>query len=462
MAIYEIEYEDPNGQAFTVEIEGDREPSQAEAMAAIEQYNAQGQGQADPMAAFPAAPEGEMKWEQGRNKIYDVIQSMIQKYVQPSLEAGGAVVGGLMAPQAPTVGGAIGMEAGQQAGDILAQQFEKVGMPSKGEVTAEGIAEEAVSGTVDSALDIAKNMILMKGTEKVGGKLFDAEQKVFTKIKDGFAKGIRPTAKKTVKQNEAYMNHAKKSVLHIAREFKNDLPKSLNDFSNKIVEAKGRLVDRWQFLLKQGGKRGNLFDTKPVIDEMKAIARNEDLLLANPAEVRRLQNLIGVWEKAGRYRSLQSAENLLAEYNAMSKSWFQNMNPNEVKAAATAGRIAKTIRENIIKTLEKAGPEYAEMRRLYGSLSEIEKDVSRRAIARGREDVSGFFDVINAQGTGSFVYGLVKMDPAAIAAGAAIKGVGKIKGRITDPDRIVRNMFKDVDKQLSKKTVQDALEDMLK
>ena len=118
--------------------------------------------------------------------------------------------------------------------------------------------------------------------------------------------------------------------------------------------------------------------------------------------------------------------------------------------------IANKLREQLDLTIERTtGQGYQALKNRYGALKSIESDVTRKAnqIAskKGKPPIT-FSDVYTGYHA---LKGILAAEPAATAAavgmGGLYKGVSFIWDRISDPDRMIKNMFENVEKLNTKR-----------
>lgn len=407
----------------------------------------EGQDQLGQASTFPQAPQGEMSFVQGRPKIFDMAQSMLQRYATPVLGGLGGALGVAATPQTPTIGGSIGMEAGEELGGLTSKAFEGLGFPGgyRDPYAGKSFGEEAISGTVESAADIARNMILGKGTEIAGRGAFGLESGLRDTVKKYFGKGIRPSATKFKTEGaiERYYDDAALGVDTVRKGTTKPI-ETVQEFSEAIGNTKNRLVNQWKALSSEYGKAGNMVDRRPMITEMRDLANQPEIAAHSPELAKWLQKEADRLSDLPLKIPLDEAEKTLAILNSKAKSWWRSTNPNDLDKSLVYARQAHNLRQQILDTMQNAGPQYAELRKRYGALTEIEQDVAKRSAQKLGIEAQGFMDLASAQGTGSFVYGLMRADPGAMGAGAAIKGASAYKRWLNDPDRLIKKMFEKV------------------
>ncbi len=108
--------------------------------------------------------------------------------------------------------------------------------------------------------------------------------------------------------------------------------------------------------------------------------------------------------------------------------------------------MVRIFREQLGKTIENAtGENYVALKKQYGALSAIEKDVSKRATMIAKQQGGGLADYAQVFSGGDMVHGILSLNPALFAKGAAQSALTKFFQYMKSPDRAIQNMFKAVD-----------------
>ena len=313
--------------------------------------------------------------------------------------------------------------------------------------------EESDPSLLEFGKDVATGALISGAAKFVNQQITPVAEKLSKVIKNGIEKAIRPSVvgKGSSAPIESYFKNAEEAVVSILRRdrFAKNLPKTLDEFSEQVYKTKMSVWDELSSMSSSATEQGIKVDLNPVIKEMRDIGNSSLLKRASPEESKRLLNLANDWASEPTIVSPSEAEKLLGMVNTNAKAWWKDRNPNSVHSALNWERTAENIRAALKKSIPD-GDKYLALRREYGSLLSIEKDVAHRAIVSGRRNPKGFFDIADIGGTAHFIHGLVNMNPGTIAAGAATKGLVKYTKWMNNPDRIVKGMFSEADKLLSK------------
>ena len=331
-------------------------------------------------------------------------------------------------------------EEGKGAGEVLAKTAIGAGLGKLGEMVASGIGRMMAPAT-DSVIDKA----IAKEVEK------------------GVSKGVRPSVagKGTASKVGEYYQNAVDGVKAIIQnkgdlKFQNEsgqlesrLPKSTADYASAIEQTKKSIYEKYTALAKQAGDKGAGFNLKPIWNKIKADILDTKKFSPEIREyaLNRLKSL----------KELNGADPLtvqarIQELNSTLESFYRG-GAMKINADIDA-TIAKMMREELDKTItSKTGTAYKPLKRLYGSLLALEKDVNHRALVYARQVPKGLLDGATDLFTGErLTSGLVKAitgNPigAVTDAGQAVtvKAMNLLRQKINNPDRIIEGMFRNVD-----------------
>jgi len=158
-------------------------------------------------------------------------------------------------------------------------------------------------------------------------------------------------------------------------------------------------------------------------------------------------------QKALRGKSFTAAEvqDIIKLSNQTNKAFYANPMPEMAGRAYVDSMIANNLRAGLDSAIESAtGVAYAPLKRKYGALRMLETDVTKRAIVDARKNIKGLIDFSDIFSGQQVVQGLIMRDPVMITSGGVVRGISSYIKYINDPNRIVRSMFKKVEKQTRK------------
>lgn len=297
-----------------------------------------------------------------------------------------------------------------------------------------------------------------KGLQKATGVM--SETQLNKNIDQLISKSIRPTV--TGKRSEAlaskYYDRARDAVKTIIEQkdrlfFEDDLgrqvkrlPRSLRDFSSAIDQAKQNIYKQYNELAKSAGGKGVSVDLDSIADDIARQASDKSVTTLHPE----LTNYaLGVAErfKAAKSFTPEQAQRAMEMLNNTLKAYYKNPNPQAAGRVVVDAAIASKLRNALDDAIEGAtGGTYKVLKNKYGALRAIQEDVTKRAIVDARKNTKGFFDLADVFSTGDIVKGLATFNPAEIAKGTAQRGVIAFFKSLNDPNNVVKNMFKMVDR----------------
>lgn len=408
------------------------------------------------------------------------------------LAAGG--IGSLFSPLAP-IGNHIVSPVVNAAADKISDipAVQKFAMSPAGETTS------SVVGTVGDVANIAgavagvgnptESLSNVKGianniTDKTGelvGKgqdlLAKSPERLAAesdhKIVNSFNKGIKPsvagkgTASQVTKFNSKVLDAVKtitqnKTGLNITDEFGDatgSLPKSPRELSQAIEQTKQQVFNQYDALTKAAGEKGFSLQLKPVATELEKIASNPVINDLHPELAAYAKQRAATLSDRAIYSPAQ-AQTAIQNLNKSLESFYKNPSYETASKASVDAMIANNLNKGLDDVIEGASPEaaaarkemgestYKELKAKYGALKTIEKDVNRRAQVLARKTTGGlsFGDVFSAE---QVIHGITSMNPAAILAGAGIKGTISLWKYLNNPDRYIKKMFNEAENTTS-------------
>jgi hypothetical protein len=344
---------------------------------------------------------------------------------------------------------------GQISGDILAaDQLAK---------STQGIVDNITTGA-SGVNDLASQAYDKAAGNLPGGKVLND-----TEILDKYNRAIRPTvAGKTSAGQVAKANTKTLSAIKAIGENKGNLtltdpngeilqgqlPKSVDQFSQAISQTKSTIFKQYHDLAVQAGETGVNIDPTSIASELQPVIDSQALKIANPSAVEYATNLQERLLKAGTL-DVTTVEDLVKHYNDALDAFYKNPNYNTASAASIDAMVANKFRGLLDQTIEGAtGSQYQALKDAYGALSSIEKDVAHRNIVWGRQNAVGLASNLANLGSGAeLVRGLIKLNPADLAASATIKGLQKYIQYLNNPDVGVSKIFSSLEKSNPASTV---------
>jgi leucyl aminopeptidase len=141
----------------------------------------------------------------------------------------------------------------------------------------------------------------------------------------------------------------------------------------------------------------------------------------------------------------KEAQEIMSNLNAGLQNFYKSPNYKDFGKTTVDALVANNLRKSLDDTIEKtSGPQYSALKRVYGSLKAIEKDVNHRAIVDMRKNEKGLIDFTDIFSGSELARSLVSMNPASLAAGATSGFISRLYKRMNDPNTAIKTMFERV------------------
>jgi hypothetical protein len=285
-------------------------------------------------------------------------------------------------------------------------------------------------------------------------------------VRKGIEKGVRPTVagKGTagaIRQYYDKATEAVKTIVHNKNEIKlmnadgeivqGALPQSLNQFSEAIDQTKKTIFKQYDAMAAQAGATGATVDLAPIATELNKISMAPVIKDLSPEVSAYAQKVASNLKQRGAYTAEQAQE-AIANLNKSLEAFYRNPSYDNASKAGIDAMIVNNLRKELDNVITSASGEgYQELKRSYGALKAVEKEVTHRAIVDARKNVKGLIDFTDIFTSGDLVQGLATMNPAMLGRGVFTRAVKEVYKTMNDPNRIVRNMFRDVDNLVAKR-----------
>jgi hypothetical protein len=282
-------------------------------------------------------------------------------------------------------------------------------------------------------------------------------------VEKGIEKSIRPSVagKRTFGQRQKYMADAeraigtivkKKETLRLTNEagdIVEGLPQNLKQFSQSIQQTKEQIYKQYDDMAQAAGQAGARVTLKPIAKELDLVAKSKPLQDNAPEVVNYARMRAESLRKRGSYTTKDAQEALTILNNSLD-SFYKNPSYETASRAYIDSLVANNLRKGLDNVIEKTtAPGYQELKRDYGALKSIERDVNRRAMVDARKNVKGLIDFSDVFSGGHVVHGLVTMNPAVVGQGAAMKAISSFIKHMNDPNKQVKNLFQRAEKLIT-------------
>jgi hypothetical protein len=285
-------------------------------------------------------------------------------------------------------------------------------------------------------------------------------QKLEQTIDIGIRKGIRPSVvgKRTSSQTARYRNNAQEAVKTIIEnknnlrfvdelgDTVNRLPQNLDEFSQAISQTKSQIYKYYDDLIDRSGQQKGVVDLSNASKKLDAIIDSKALRVQAPEAIAHAQKVQERLASVGKI-TVREADDLIEGYNNSLQAFYKNPSYDMASKASIDSMIANTLRSSLDDVVSGiTGKQFQAIKNKYGALKAIERDVNRRAIVAGRQNVKGLLDFTDIFSAGDVISGITGFNPARIAKGIAQMKIKNIYQKINDPNNIVKRMFDRADR----------------
>lgn len=416
----------------------------------------------------PPIDEGAMTTLQNIGRVYPALETAANLITSSYGVPASGIAGLLSLPFGPEAAGKTIEEVqkalvytpqtagGEQLTEAAAYPFEKV-TEAAGAIS-DPIAEAGypkAAATLKTAIESAP--AVAGGRRAMVSGLKPLNARVKQAVKTGVDKAIRPSVvgKRTAKQRRDYYNKAQTAVEEIVKnkenlDIRNDagirtekLPQTLDEFSQAIEQTKRNIFDEYDALAKEGDVSVNLTKTA---NDLEPAVSNRVLEDFSPETVEYANKRMESLRNRGDYTAAETQEAIKLLNQSLEK-YYRDPSPSTKGQAFVDSFIANDLRKQLDTAIEKqTGPGYSDLKKKYGALKSIEQEVNHRAIVDARRNNKGLVDFSDIMTSGDIVSGMMRREPATMAAGAAGKTLASYYKMLNDPNRIVKTMFSDVEK----------------
>lgn len=313
-------------------------------------------------------------------------------------------------------------------------------------------AKAAVKETFDIVGDV-KNVAGRKSVEQLNMKISSEVKGSLPRIvgRANIKGDIAKFDKKAVNAFENIINN--KTELQYVDDFgrvTEGIPVNAEQTLSAIQQTKQSIFNQYNNLKITAGEGGAVFSTKNTIRNLEKL-KKKLFVKRNPAIARSIDNQIDFFKKNPKL-SLDDVQGDIANLNAKTKAFQQNPNPNLVNNNSVDMVVLDGYRTGLDDAIFKeTGEIYSELKKAYGSLSEIDKGFASalKKIRVGRQGSA--FDLTDVLGSGTSIYAIASTNPKLLAAAATASGLRKFAKWRSGTDRQIKGLFKSVDKLITKR-----------
>ena len=218
-------------------------------------------------------------------------------------------------------------------------------------------------------------------------------------------------------------------------------PKSLQQFSDAIEQTKKTIFTKYDALAKEAGEAGVRVEMSPIASELDLVINNKALALTNPEAIRYAKETQIRYGKAGKLDAV-TAQEVVQNYNKSLEAFYRNPTYDNASQAAIDAILANRVRQALDEGISGlTGSQYKVLKKQYGSLKTIERDVIKATLRDARKNTKGLIDFTDIFSGGQVVNGILSLNPATIAQGLTAKAIAEFYKYLNNPNRAIEKMF---------------------
>lgn len=288
-----------------------------------------------------------------------------------------------------------------------------------------------------------------------------AEQNVVNDILSKYQKGVKPNlpGKSSPAQIQAYKDNALNGIETIRNNIDNlsyklddgeivtgKAPESLSQFMDAIEQTKKKVFETYDDLAQKAGESGLKIDVEPIIGELDSIINNKAIKLSRPETIKYAKDVQNRFRAEGTIDATVT-QDIIKSYNQSLEAYYRNPSMDTASKAFVDSLLVNKFREALDNGISGlTGKQYGELKRQYGALKAIEKDVTKATLRDARKNTKGLIDFSDILSGGQVTHGILTLNPATVASGIASKGIATFYKFLNNPNRAIQSMFKDVQK----------------
>ena len=217
-------------------------------------------------------------------------------------------------------------------------------------------------------------------------------------------------------------------------------PRTLHQFGQAIEQRKEAIFNQYDQMAAQAGGQGVKVPMQPAIAALLQVAAEPEVAAAHPGIAATAQRFAQTWSELGAL-SPKQMQKLIQNLNAT----YASPSPTrEIISERTMMQpVMQVLRDSLNQAIESSqGPQYGPLKKQYGDLLSIERDVAN-AVQREAKNIPGGLGTVfgNLAAAEEFLRGVILVDPKAIATSASIKGAQMALRWLKSPNRAVTQMF---------------------
>jgi len=219
------------------------------------------------------------------------------------------------------------------------------------------------------------------------------------------------------------------------------VPQTMQELADSVLQTKKGIFEQYNKLATASNQAGGKVELTSIADELNKIASNPVVLDNEPAVAKYAQNLANSYRARGEYDVL-TTQDVIKLYNDRLSNFYKNPTPDYTSKAVVDAMVANKLREMTDLVIEQTkGKGYAELKKQYGALKSIEKEVVHRAIVDARKNTKGLIDFADIASAAQLINFVISGNVVALAQSATMKGMTAYYKYLNSTNLSLKKMF---------------------
>mgnify|MGYP006958171360 CR=1 FL=1 len=235
-----------------------------------------------------------------------------------------------------------------------------------------------------------------------------------------------------------------------------ELPTNMRETAEAISNYKKAIYDQYNEIAKRAWDAWAKVNLNKVYQQLDDLSDDVAQNLSNTATkkiVEDYKNALLQYTDDAWNIAIEDAQKLTQAYNKQLTAFFKNPNMNDVSKNAIIANMNRWVKDAIndsiddvleasIKNGSTASQEYQWLKRLYGSLTNIEDEVSKRALVEARKNIKWLDQtILDAFAWGEITDAILTLNPAQAAKAWVMKWITSWYKYVNSPNTNIKKLF---------------------
>jgi len=313
---------------------------------------------------------------------------------------------------------------------------------------------------------------VLGGMTEIGRTAQNFTKKIAKTVEDNIWKAIRPGKRGMIgfQDQQRYLKNATTAIEDIVAnkgglvlkdshgyEIKNTIPRNLRQMSQAIEQRLKVIGKEIEAPIKELSATGGMVDTNKIADKLMQDMTTEGVLVGDDMAYKHAIKQAEILRNAGKGTGRMSPSDALEAIKRTNAKIGSQLRSGK-KGYTLAGQgyvdyyknvLLREELDNMVNQLK--GTRWQPIRDKYAAYKTIEEDTLRRALVFDRANKKGIMDVSDVFTGYHGMRGLLQWEPSTLGAAGGAKIVAAYQKYLANPNRYVKNMFKEVESLMSKR-----------